>query len=256
MSKKLLFVVSILLIVSLITPISFNQNSEGFNFLTLSETQAKKKKKKTKVRQTLFWDVYTDKYGKRRIKMSAVIKNTGKTNVRLSNGTGYFFDNNGNLFANTSGNNIEPSILAPGQEGYSSGVAYLSGGEDFTRDANFNKSSIGRVEYEFTYKKTKEKPKSRLQVLNSSWRIDSNSDVDRYVVSGTLRNNTKKTIKFFNILALFYDSQGNLLYVGDADPAFYYITRKSNMSFDNGFSDFEMGVNQISSHRVIGYATY
>lgn len=220
--------------------------------LAIKEVQAKKKskKKKAKVQQTFYWDIYDNGYGEKKIKMTAIVKNTGKVNVSLGVGAGYFYDSNNNIIAYSGTAGIYPYILKPGEEGY------------FSRDdlyTDLNKNDIARAEFKFTYRKTKKKPKSRLQVINTSWQkgdtpdIDEpDPDIDRYVVSGTVKNNTKKTTTSFGILILFYDSQGNLVNVGDANPAVNAIAPKSTASF-SGYSDHEIGTSRITSYKVVGY---
>ncbi len=181
------------------------------------------------------WEAYTNTIGTNWAIVTAIIKNTGSTNVRLSEASGSLYNADGKVVGNGS-EHIYPEIIAPGEETY---VAVQM--MDTVR-----KSEIADAKIQFSYEETSKEP-IKVNAVNDAGRRTKYD----YVVTGELENPTDNEITEARALILFYDTEGNLINVETAYPEPDTIPPHGRVSFKGTADHLE---DLIKNHRVVGYS--
>lgn len=181
------------------------------------------------------WEAYTNSIGTNWAIITAVIKNTGGTNVRLGEASGSLYNADGKVVGNGS-EHIYPKIIAPGEEVYVA-VQMMD---------TVQKSEIADAKIQFSYEETSKEP-IKVNAVNDTGRRTKYG----YVVTGELENPTDNELTEVRALILFYDAEDNLINVETAYPEPDTIPPHGSVSFKGTADHLE---DLIKNHRVVGYS--
>lgn len=136
--------------------------------------------------------------------VAGVIENAIKTNIEAVNVTATFYDTE-NKFIGTRGTPVELEILKPNQR------------VPFRIYLPVNSTTtITDISYELMleFVETTEEPIEGLVILNQTPRVDKDG---YYIISGEVQHQGSMTAHAVKLLCTYYDSEGNVLAVSQAD---------------------------------------
>ena len=183
-----------------------------------------------------YWDGYRSSIGTDWAFVTAIIKNTGETNVTLDDASGTFYDKNGKVVGSGT-KTIYPGYLKPNEEAYVC-VSIMDGPK---------KPEIADAKVQFGYEKTTKEPITLIP-KNDTGKLVSGY---KFVVTGELENPSDKQIDNVRALVAFFDSQDNLLCTETVYPKPEDVPAQGSVSFK---ADTLHSANKITDYKIIGYA--
>jgi len=227
----------LLLIVAGIGSFSLNSSDSTSTGGATNSTSTNNVKSEAKAEVTkTHWTAYTNSIDTNWAIITGVIKNTGKTNVRLSQASGTVYDVDGKVVGNSS-SSIYPSIIAPNEEAYVA-IQIMD---------TVDKEEIKDAKIQIEFDETNEEP-IRLNAINDSGRKTSYD----YEVAGELENTTNKEVKNARALVLFFDKDNNFINAETAYPTPETISPQGKVAFKASTSHLD---EIVSSYKVIGFPT-
>lgn len=211
------------------TSIATSNNQDNQISETNTDSEAKAEVIKT------HWSAYTDSINTNWVIITAVIQNTGKTNIKLNEASGTIYDTDGKVIGNRT-DSAYPRILAPDEKGYVA-IQMMD---------TVSKDKIADAKVQISFDETDEEP-IKLEVINES---DKKTRYD-YEVVGEIKNTSKEKVEAVRALVLFYDKESNLIDVEVAYPTPEDVSSQETVAFRASTSHLN---KSIASYKVIGFS--
>ena len=172
------------------------------------------------------------------------ITNTGSTNLKLSDGSFSFEDNNGHLLQVDNMVSSVPDIIAPGEKGYfytgygtgpetvDSGVS-IDNGFNLVPDLKIQETEKTFIDYEIT---------------DTSLKSDDFGGVS---VAGRLRNPTEKDCSHLYIEMLLFDKDDRILYISGTNLSDIPAGSQVNFDFSTLYTSSMFSIDDVESYIVV-----
>ena len=198
-----------------------------------SKTESRSKAKAEVIKTN--WVAYTDSINTNWAIVTAVIQNTGETNIRLNDASGTVYGADGKVVGNSS-DSVYPRILRPNEEAYMA-VQIMN---------TVPKEDIKDAKVQISFDETNEEP-IKLNAINDSGKKTSYD----YEVVGELENASDKEVKDARALVLFFDKEENLINAEVAYPTPEIISPNGTVAFKASTSHLD---EIVASYKVVGFS--
>lgn len=181
------------------------------------------------------WAAYTDSIDHNWAIVTAVIRNTGKTNVWLNDASGTVYDAEGKVVGSSTAS-IYPRVLAPNEEAYTAVQISDTAPEEDIKDAKV----------QISFDSTEDEP-IKLNAINDTGKRTSYD----YEVVGELENTSEKEIEDARAIVLFFDAQNNLINAEIAYPTPEVVPPQGTVAFSASTSHLD---DLVARYKVIGFS--
>ena len=221
----------------------------GDDTTKVTEETTKEAKAEYEITNTLFTH-YTNSIDKEEYSGIIEIKNTGSVCIYLKDCTFDFEDDNGHLLQSEKLISSAPDVIAPGECGYYFGHGYIDDEVSFENGINLVPN--------FTVDICKNGNEAVIDYEVSDLDIRDNDYGLGVKVTGRVTNGTSEDTNSIDvkIIAIFYDSEGNLLDVGFTYADEMSAGGKASFEISTVFGNEEVSTESVADYKVIARHTY